>query len=54
MSREFETGCFLDYICFVPSQDGLSRCREEWTKEEDLLTGSDVLYRRVMLLDSEE
>lgn len=41
-------------MIFVPSRDGLSHCKEEWTEPGDLEIGAEVLYRTVVLLDQKE
>lgn len=38
-------------MIFVPSRDGVSHCKEEWTDEADLEHGVEVLYRTVLDLD---
>lgn len=40
-------------MIFVPSRDGLSHCREEWTSPGDLEMGAEILRRTVELLDQE-
>lgn len=34
-------------MLFVPSRDGLSHCKEEWTEWEDCCTGAQVLFNTV-------
>ena len=46
--------CLPVGMIFVPSKDGLSHCKEEWTSDEDLITGSNVLAQTVALLDQED
>lgn len=46
--------CLPVGMIFVPSRDGLSHCREEWTEDKDLENGAEVLYRTVELLDQED
>lgn len=46
--------CLPVGMIFVPSRDGLSHCKEEWTETKDLENGADVLYRAVELLDRED
>lgn len=38
-------------MIFVPSRNGVSHCKEEWTDEADLDHGVEVLYRTVLDLD---
>ena len=38
-------------MIFVPSKDGLSHCKEEWTEENDLANGVEVLYQTVLNID---
>lgn len=45
--------CLPVGMIFVPSRDGLSHCKEEWTEDRDLENGAEVLYRTVELLDRE-
>lgn len=40
-------------MIFVPSRGGLSHCKEEWTSQEELESGTEVLYRTVLHLDEE-
>lgn len=46
--------CLPVGMIFVPSRDGLSHCKEEWTETKDLENGAEVLYRAVELLDQED
>ena len=41
-------------MIFVPSRQGFSHCKEEFTPPEDLTLGADVLYQTVLLLDQED
>ena len=41
-------------MIFVPSKDGLSHCKEEWTDEGYLVKGQAVLARTVLELDRED
>ena len=45
--------CVPAGMIFVPSRDGLSHCKEEWTDPAQLEQGADVLYQTVVLLDQE-
>ena len=45
--------CLPVGMIFVPSKDGLSHCKEEWTEEKELENGVDVLYKTIELLDEE-
>lgn len=49
MTRVFPTG-----MIFVPSEEGISHSRYEFTKEEDIRRGCDVLLETVLLLDNME
>lgn len=46
--------CLPVGMIFVPSKEGLSHCKEEWTESEDLENGAEVLYRTIELLDLED
>ena len=46
--------CLPVGMIFVPSKDGLSHCKEEWTSDKELECGSEVLYRTLTLLDLED
>lgn len=46
--------CLPVGMIFVPSKDGLSHCKEEWTENDDLEHGAEVLYRTIELLDRED
>lgn len=48
MARRLPVG-----MIFVPSKDGVSHSKEEWTDENQLECGVDVLYRTIQLLDRE-
>ncbi len=39
-------------MLFVPSHNGLSHCKEEWTYWEDALKGALVLYHAILKLDT--
>ncbi len=39
-------------MLFVPSHNGLSHCKEEWTDWEDALKGALVLYQAILKLDT--
>ena len=41
-------------MIFVPSRDGLSHCKEEWTEESDLEHGVKALYQTILELDKEQ
>lgn len=41
-------------MIFVPSRDGLSHCKEEWTDENDLANGVAVLRQTLEELDKED
>lgn len=43
--------CLPVGMIFVPSKDGLSHCKEEWTDEKDLERGVEVLYRTVLAIN---
>lgn len=45
--------CLPVGMIFVPSKEGLSHCKEEWTEPEDLENGAEVLYQTVLRLDRE-
>ena len=38
-------------MIFVPSKDGLSHCKEEWTSDEQLLKGVRVLSETLKRID---
>lgn len=40
-------------MVFVPSKDGISHRADEWTSEEDLITGIEVLLESVCLFDGD-
>lgn len=39
-------------MLFVPSHNGLSHCKEEWTEWQDALKGALVLYHAILKLDT--
>lgn len=41
-------------MIFVPSRDGVSHSKEEWTDWKDVYTGISVLYKVIKKLESEE
>lgn len=41
-------------MIFVPSKDGISHAKEEWTDWEDVYTGISVLYRLIKTLEERE
>lgn len=43
--------CLPVGMIFVPSKDGVSHCKEEWTDAGDLENGVEVLYQTVLALD---
>lgn len=38
-------------MSFVPSKDGISHSPKEYSSQEDMANGAEVLYRTVVLLD---
>ena len=46
--------CLPIGMIFVPSKDGLSHCGEEWTEEQDLIHGTQVLCHTILALDQED
>ncbi len=46
--------CLPVGMIFVPSRDGLSHCKEEWTETKDLENGAEILYRTVEIVDRED
>ena len=38
-------------MIFVPSKDGLSHCKEEWTSDKDLLNGATILCDTLQKID---
>lgn len=41
-------------MLFIPSKDGRSHCKEEWSSQEELLNGADVMYDTVLRILAED
>ena len=41
-------------MLFVPSKDGRSHCKEEWSSDESLKDGADVMYDTVCRILTED
>ncbi len=48
LAKKFPTG-----LIFIPSKDGISHSKDEYSYEDDIIKGTEVLYDSILLIDKE-